>query len=695
MFYRDMHIYILLKLHCLRGKYLALMIAVLSSCTSQDQEVLEHPEYFDAVFLKANNIGMRDVPAAMAYLDTAYAAFPEPGAVDLLRKYQYSHVYHLHKTKDLSLAMLYADSMLYMMRSKTAQERYPLQYGRALLSKGDVLRDQKKYNDAYPYFYLGRKAIQQIRDTCQYYEYASRLALVYYRQEKYDAAARYFTETFERLSYCDTSFSTFYTRQGTLDNIALSYEKAGKTDRALAFYDSTLRFIHQYGAKFSDVPEYKNGIDAAIGVVYGNKGNVLLKLGDTLGAETLYRQSIDINMRGKDEKVDAQLTMAKLAGLYLAGNRLASAGQVLQEMKAALAQVPGAELEARWRRLQWQYLERTGQPGAAYAMLKTYVQLNDSLNAAASRPAIADINQEFDRISGEYQLEVLKKNDELKTAYLIILIFLSISVILIAWMIWRNWKRSRRHVEDLRRLNQQIQAQHDNIQKSLASLEQSQRDNSRIMKIVAHDLRSPIGAISGLAELLLDTGQPGEKDVELLQLIRTASSRANSLISDLLVLDTSMQGLEKEIVEVHVALKYCVDLLRLKATEKQQELILSIEPVNVLAYREKIWRVFSNLINNAIKFSPDGSRIEIVLERSNGNARVSVKDEGIGIPPGIRDKIFSLSSEVKRRGTRGEESFGLGLSISRQIIEAHDGKIWFETEEGRGTTFYVEMKASA
>lgn len=105
--------------------------------------------------------------------------------------------------------------------------------------------------------------------------------------------------------------------------------------------------------------------------------------------------------------------------------------------------------------------------------------------------------------------------------------------------------------------------------------------------------------------------------------------------------------------------------------------------------------MFSNLINNAIKFSPDGSRIEIVLERSNGNARVSVKDEGIGIPPGIRDKIFSLSSEVKRRGTRGEESFGLGLSISRQIIEAHGGKIWFETEEGRGTTFFVEMKASA
>lgn len=671
-------------------------MVALFACNPPPQDVAEHPAYFDPVFEKMDSIGMHDDATAFRYLDSAYAVFPAPTNVDLFRKYRKWNWYFLNRERDLDKALLYADSMLYVLRDKALQERYPLHYGRALLAKGDVLREQRKFNEAYPYLYHGRTVMQKLKDTCVFYEYANQLALVYYRQGRYLDAARYFAETFQQLYHCDTaSFNIFYTRQGMLDNVGLSYEKAGKPDHALALYDSTLRFIAREGKKYLHIQEYKNGIDAAIGVVYGNKGNVLLSLGDTLGAEALFRKSIDINMRGKDEKADAQLTMAKLAGLYLAGNRLSKAQAVLKEIKHALDILPNAETRLRWLRMQWQYYEKVRQPAPGYAALMAYTKLKDSLEAVITPPAIADIHEEFDHISGEYQLEVLKKNNELKTAYLIILVFLSASVILIALMIWQNWRRSRRHVEDLRRLNQEIQVQHDNIQKSLASLEQSQRDNSRIMKIVAHDLRSPVGAISGLSDLLLDNNQLEEKDVELLQLIRTASTRANSLISDLLVLDTSMQGLEKEIVEIHVALKYCVDLLQLKATEKRQEIILSIEPVNVLAYREKIWRVFSNLINNAIKFSPDGSRIEIVLERSNGNARVSVKDEGIGIPPGIREKIFSLSSEVKRRGTRGEESFGLGLSISRQIIEAHEGKIWFETEEGRGTTFYVEMKVSA
>jgi signal transduction histidine kinase len=198
-----------------------------------------------------------------------------------------------------------------------------------------------------------------------------------------------------------------------------------------------------------------------------------------------------------------------------------------------------------------------------------------------------------------------------------------------------------------------------------------------------------------MSELLMVTGQPEEKDVELLELIRSSSARALHLISDLLVLDTSMQGLEKEIVEIHVALKYCVDLLQMKATEKKQHIILNTEPAKVLAYREKIWRVFSNLISNAIKFSPEGSNIFVALKRQNGTVRISVKDEGIGIPRSLQDKIFSLSAEARRKGTMGEESFGLGLSISKQIIEAHDGKIWFETEDGKGTTFHIEMKVSA
>jgi signal transduction histidine kinase len=602
------------------------------------------------------------------------------------------------KASDLSKGMQYADSMLGLFDDKSLQQRYPQYYAQALFSKGDVLREQKKYNEAYLFFFRGREMLRQTADTCLYHEYASRLGLVYYRQEKYLEAAPYFAESFHRLFRCDTaSFNNFYLQQGTLDNVGLSYDKAGDSRQALTYYDSTLNFIDRHGAKFLHNPDYARGILAAKAVVYGNKGGILLRMGDTLAAESLFRQSIDINIKGKDEKRDAQLTMSKLAALYLSGNRLTSAAAVLQDMEAALEVLPDAEARQRWLFLRWQYYEKTGRQNDGFAALKNYVALKDSLAAAAPKPVAADINKEFERMAGEHRLEILQKNSELKTAYLFILVFLCLTVISIAVLIWQNWRKSRRHVAVLESLNREVTRQHEHIQKSLAALEQSQQNHYRMMKIVAHDLRNPVGAINTIASLLLMDTQPErkEQDKELIELISTSSVSALNLISDLLLLDTSLTNMEMELMEMHVALKYCVDLLQTKAMEKQQSIHLHAEPVQVLACREKIWRVFSNLINNAIKFSPDGASIEVELKRQNGTVRIAVKDPGIGIPLSMQGKIFSQTTEVKRKGTRGEVSFGFGLSISKQIIEAHDGKIWFDTEEGKGTTFYIEMKAAS
>lgn len=680
------------------GQMLLYVVLLLSACQPAVQDSQEHPAHFNNIFSRADSIGIFDIAASHAYLEKEYAAFPDPGMIDLYRKYAYLHQYHIGQSYNLSLATLYADSMLRVFDDQALRQRYPLYYARALFAKGDALRDQQKFNEAYTYFYRGREALLKTNDTCQYHEYASRLALVYYRQEKYLEAARYFTEAAERLSYCDTvDFNIFYSRQGALDNVALSYHRAGKPWQALAFYDSTLRYIHRHGAKFRHVPEYKRGIRAAVAVVQGNKGGILLKMGDTLGAEALFRQNIDTNKLGRYEKEDAQLTMTKLIALYLAANRLKEADSVLRDLKAFVDTVPSAEVRHHWLNLQWQYYERTGRPAPGYATLKAYVKLRDSLAAAAIKPSVADINTEFERMSKEYQVEILQKNDQLKTAYIGVLVFLFITVILAAWMIWQNWRKSRSHVKELQRLNHEITTQHEHIRKSLTALEQSHQGHARMMRIVAHDLRNPVGAIYSLSELLLLKKQEetDEKERVLLDLIKTSSSSALNLISDLLVLDTSLTDMEKELVEIHVALKYCVDLLQMKAMEKQQHIVLDAEPAQVLACREKIWRVFSNLINNAIKFSPDGASIEVMLKRTDGIVRISVRDHGIGIPPQLQDKIFGQSTEAKRRGTRGEESFGFGLSISKQIIEAHDGRIWFETEAGKGTTFYVEMKASA
>src|SRR5664279_394350 len=107
--------------------------------------------------------------------------------------------------------------------------------------------------------------------------------------------------------------------------------------------------------------------------------------------------------------------------------------------------------------------------------------------------------------------------------------------------------------------------------------------------------------------------------------------------------------------------------------------------------RQRMWRVISNIVNNAIKFSPANAEIIIRLERKADSLILSVHDSGIGIPADLKDKIFTIHPDASREGTSGEESYGLGLSISRKIIEEHEGKLWFESEAGIGSVFYVEL----
>ncbi|MEV4887019.1 HAMP domain-containing histidine kinase [Chitinophaga ginsengisegetis] len=278
-------------------------------------------------------------------------------------------------------------------------------------------------------------------------------------------------------------------------------------------------------------------------------------------------------------------------------------------------------------------------------------------------------------------LEISNRNNQAKIWLLIALC--GVSALLVAF-IYRQYRV-------LHRLNQKISEQNNNLQTTLSVLEQSQEENTRIMRIVAHDLRSPIGAMTSIATLLLQEAPRSEDDEMMLNLIKTAGENSLELTSDLLLINSRAEELKKEAVDMYQLIHYCVDLLQFKAGIKNQKINLHASHTTSYVNREKIWRVISNLITNAIKFSPDGANIGVQLEEKQDEVEIVVKDNGIGIPAEMQGKIFQMFTETKRRGTAGEESFGLGLAISRQIVEAHKGRIWFESVPGSGTTFFVTL----
>ncbi|MBZ0262538.1 MAG: HAMP domain-containing histidine kinase, partial [Hyphomicrobiales bacterium] len=149
----------------------------------------------------------------------------------------------------------------------------------------------------------------------------------------------------------------------------------------------------------------------------------------------------------------------------------------------------------------------------------------------------------------------------------------------------------------------------------------------------------------------------------------------------------------KESILVSKLVDECTKLLGFKAKEKEQTITTELtgEDVRVFVNREKMIRVLSNLISNAIKFSPFGAIITITSEKRAGNVLIAVKDKGIGVPKDMQDGLFEIFSPNVRNGTAGEKSYGLGLFICKQITEAHGGKIWLESKEGEGSTFFVEL----
>jgi len=316
---------------------------------------------------------------------------------------------------------------------------------------------------------------------------------------------------------------------------------------------------------------------------------------------------------------------------------------------------------------------KTGEINNAYVALQ---QATEEAAFYGSRSLKAEISSTLPYVTAKKMLQT--------EHYIIAVVLLSLTLFFIIVAIWYSRKR-------LKSFNRKIQTQNFDMQKTLSALQQSQEENTRMMKIVAHDLRSPVAATVSITALLLENDYLLPKDKEMLTLMKTSNLQSLEMINDLLNVNVTAEGLKKEPVEMHTLLRYCVDLLKYKAAEKEQTILLTAEDILVHVNREKIWRVVSNLIVNAIKFSAKASNIELDLLDQGDSIQIKVTDHGIGIPEAVKDKIFDMYTDARRQGTSGEHSFGLGLAISRQIVEAHGGKIWFDSLPGEGTTFYVEL----
>jgi two-component system sensor histidine kinase VicK len=231
------------------------------------------------------------------------------------------------------------------------------------------------------------------------------------------------------------------------------------------------------------------------------------------------------------------------------------------------------------------------------------------------------------------------------------------------------------------------------IEQKNKEVEDAIRVKNEILGIVAHDLRNPLSAIKTVT-MLMEMDALDEESRENIQMIKVSCDKAASIINDLLETahNEKLNEFDIEKIELNQFLLRIVDEW-VKGKMGQINILYYgfDKPVYSRINTEKMERVMDNLISNAIKFSGPSNHIEISLHATDREVLIDVKDFGMGIPEKLLPYIFDRFSRASRKGIRGEESVGLGLSIVRQIVQKHGGEIEVHSTEKRGTTFTISL----
>ncbi len=605
----------------------------------------------------------------------------------------YMYCDHFSRSGKLQKAEVYADSLISLLEAHPTSKFTPENFISVYYYKADISYLLNNVNTAYEYYYKALSLSKKLDEKCFIAYYNMRMGIIVFSNAHYKDAVEYFHRSLHNNSYCDAKFRYSYRIQQAKNNIGLCYERLGAYDSAVYYYRSALTEVNRIKNKYPGVNDLLLGIAAA--VIKGNLGGVHARLGNTDTAEALMRESIAICERNGNEPVDAQYTRLKLAGLYINTGRLAEAKTVLNRVAALGDTLKDMSVQIRWFKTMSDYASRTGDYKYAYNYYQDYVRYQDSLAAKKETFSMAAIDSYVQNIDNRNIIADLKESAEKRKLYLVIVICLSVLGIVVTVTAINNWRKSRRHVAELTYMNSFVNKQKTQLEETLNRLEKATGEKDRILKAVSHDMRSPVNSALALLEIFEATMKdPTDEQKEYLHLMRKSGEQALNLTKDLLEVATlSKEKLETELTDITAEVGERIRLLQFKAAEKEQKITFEAPGNHISAHvnKEKLLRVVGNLVNNAIKFSPVAGEIKVRLKKDNDNFSIEVEDCGIGIPDNLKDKVFDLFSEAKRYGTLGEQPFGLGLSISLQIVEAHGGKIWFESVEGKGTTFYINM----
>src|SRR5688572_30049960 len=253
-----------------------------------------------------------------------------------------------------------------------------------------------------------------------------------------------------------------------------------------------------------------------------------------------------------------------------------------------------------------------------------------------------------------------------------------------------NRKLRREKASELAELNEQLQ-------KKNRELVEADRRKDDFLAILGHELRNPLAPISNAIEILQRIGPQEPRMSQMRELIDRQVRHMARLVDDLLDVSRITQDkiiLKSERLDLCTLVKRAVETLMPAISARGHEVVVNVpdEPLSASGDAVRLSQVLGNLINNAAKYTPDGGRIEVSLAREDGRAKISVRDNGIGIEAGYLEHVFELFGQVRNPRPHSHDGLGIGLALVQRLVEMHEGRVEVRSGgPGKGSEFVIHL----
>ncbi len=615
-------------------------------------------------------------------------------ALELSRKlgYKYGEAYslfilgidHFNMGEDYNKSIEYLNEA-YQMFNQIDDEPYK---ARTLNLIGEAFREKGNFDKAIENYTIALDISKRNKDTILLSALYNNIAVLYYEVEnRYEQSLEYHELNLELLKKMGDKGNVF----NCYMNLGNVYKDMNDNEKALNFYRQSLDYLEE------------NNLYDKLLLVH-NLGTVYEKLGKYDISLRYYNEAIKLekNMGNKGMLV---YSLQGVGNVLIAQNSFLEGEKYLLKSYNLAKEIGDLTKQKRLVSNLKKVYENQGNYKESLKYLEIYADIEDSIYNINYIKQVTLLEQKFETEKKQQQIAFLEKENEIHKLEIknkeienkqksfqrnVLILAVFIAILFTLYFALNNKKRKKINMLLIKQ-NRKIIDQREEISKQNEELIDSNKTKDKLFQIIAHDLRSPLVSMDSITQLIpyWIEEQDYESLKKLSQTLELSVNNVLSLIDNLLNWALNQQGkfpYQPENLKLKENIIETIEVYKPIAEIKNIDLKFTYtKDVRVFADKDMLFTVMRNLLNNAIKFTPEYGQITVGIDSNVQFAKVWVKDSGVGIPKEKKEEVFELANGL-HKGTSGETGKGLGLFFCKEFVTMNNGDIFIESQEGQGTT---------